>query len=148
MNSADFETSGSGRQSLVPKNPVDHFILRASTTAGGSVRELVPNLLMRRDDPTIQFALPNRGIGLNTGSDWQVWLTIPYWLLVVVTAVVPLVAGLRHIRNRVRVRRGCCPACGYDLRATPERCPECGAMPKSQREPPHTSQCSGPEPRV
>jgi hypothetical protein len=51
---------------------------------------------------------------------------VPFWLLVALPAVPALVAARRRWRSRTRLRAGRCVACGYDLRATPGRCPECG----------------------
>jgi hypothetical protein len=40
---------------------------------------------------------------------------------------IPLLPTIvRAIRGMRRRTRGLCPVCSYDLRATPERCPECG----------------------
>jgi hypothetical protein len=58
---------------------------------------------------------------------------VPYWLLVLPTVPLPLLWAASRTLNALddrRVRRlGRCPVCGYDLRASPGRCPECGAVP-------------------
>ena len=51
-------------------------------------------------------------------------VSFPWWCVAVVTAVLPA-AGLRHRLRRQRPP-GLCRHCGYDLRGTPDRCPECG----------------------
>ncbi len=57
-------------------------------------------------------------------------IVIPHWSLALLTALAPA-RQLNALRiSRRRRRRALCPACGYDLRATPGRCPECGTAVK------------------
>jgi hypothetical protein len=50
---------------------------------------------------------------------------VPLWLPVALFALLPAARLYRRIRPRYAAGR--CQACGYDLRATPGRCPECGS---------------------
>jgi hypothetical protein len=54
-------------------------------------------------------------------------VTFPIWPIAVLIAIPPLMWLRRLRRLRYRTRRGLCLACGYDLRGSAERCPECGA---------------------
>jgi hypothetical protein len=49
----------------------------------------------------------------------------PYWALSLVASVLPAAWIVRFQASR-RIPPGHCRACGYDLRASPDRCPECG----------------------
>ena len=54
---------------------------------------------------------------------------VPFWSLTAVTGVLPVAVFLRGRLRRRRVSRRACAECGYDMRGSPERCPECGTVP-------------------
>jgi len=60
-------------------------------------------------------------------AEYWAW-AIPHWALVMATAPIPLWRVIHSRALRRRKREGLCAACGYDLRATPGRCPECGGV--------------------
>ncbi|MEA2709361.1 MAG: hypothetical protein QOF78_1962 [Phycisphaerales bacterium] len=75
------------------------------------------------------------GLGFKFRPLWHDWqgtslaLHVPFWFLALLFALVP-VQWARSTRRMRRTSRGQCAKCGYDLRASPTRCPECGNIAK------------------
>jgi hypothetical protein len=81
-----------------------------------------------KSDPSTRGAGPLFGLALFLNLPDQhgtntVELMVPYWLATLVPALPP---ALRFRSRRRRRLPGVSRRCGYDLRATPDRCPECG----------------------
>ena len=55
-------------------------------------------------------------------------LAIPLGIPIAMSAPLTARAIFLLVKRRRRPKPGLCPSCGYDLRATPERCPECGRI--------------------
>jgi hypothetical protein len=72
----------------------------------------------------------------------------PFWLILAPVSAIPLLAALRKIRARWRAARFRCRYCGYDLRASPDRCPECGRPASTAATPPSPLPHAAPPPSL
>jgi hypothetical protein len=105
---------------------------------------IVESLWKAYPDPRYPQAEPADSLLRRLGFGYRVWdlkwslsssrrrWWAPAWFVAGLLAVWPGVVVGRALRRRRRRRwakDGKCATCGYDLRATPERCPECGTVP-------------------
>jgi len=82
---------------------------------------------------------PNDKIVMNDiygGSSFEfpaTTLMIKDWAAVIIASAIPVAklgfVAFAVLRRRQRRLQGFCLSCGYDLRASPDRCPECGNVP-------------------
>jgi hypothetical protein len=82
---------------------------------------------LRLEPTSVPRQWPNGGTGSERVPTRCVYF--PYWLLTIALSALPASRAWSWIRTRRAHPAGFCPHCGYDLRATPDRCPECGAVP-------------------
>jgi hypothetical protein len=70
-----------------------------------------------------------RLLGFGTAEQWPEYggryVNVPHWFFVLMFALIGFWLGRKWWKGRPQAG-GKCRVCGYDMRATPENCPECG----------------------
>ncbi len=121
-------------------DPSVHFSHMAASANVWGLGQVVW-LFMIGDRQSSGWGSAGFGYMAQTDADWAerpgrafFW---PHWSVLLVTSVLPGGWLIRRWLGRKRRRNGLCGRCGYDLRASPSACPECGAAAAvSGRAPP------------
>jgi hypothetical protein len=101
-------------------------------SSGGSLYLLRVSARMGRGEWFSTFHGPAETLGRGGwGFRWGSWRGLDFKFLAVPMALPAMICALIAVRLLRRARRGpldptLCRVCGYDLRASADRCPECG----------------------
>jgi hypothetical protein len=129
VTQADLQKAQRPAPVVGPFSPSPPSLSRSGTRAGPTAQEATQ--IQQRMMLQILAARPTlRDI---PSAQWQ--LSVPLWVLAVATSILPLAWLLLRVRGERRIGHGLCRVCGYDLRASPVRCPECGTPTGRPRGP-------------
>jgi len=113
---------------------VAEILVAMQTPRVGGVRIDPPshtdNLLQRLEPLSADIKSHFAGLSLRRTSlsyGQRSIVEIPLWLILPVLLILPAMKVAANFRLRRRGKLNLCLACGYDLRASADRCPECGA---------------------
>jgi hypothetical protein len=116
-----------------PKSGPNTYIASVVWNVGGIRTWTMPGIEI--ESGTGWLATPSRRVVITayppqrlTGA--RVWWGWPFLTFAFLPVCWFSVRAPAVLRRRHRRSHGLCTACGYDLRASPDRCPECGAAPE------------------
>jgi hypothetical protein len=99
------------------------------TSADPAAGEAIINRLLTRaqwnmDLRVLAYVSSRSSPGTSNLPDFYA-IVLPAWSTALVCGAPVLIMVFQWRRGSLRRADGLCPACGYDLRSSPDRCPEC-----------------------